>query len=409
VKRRVVVTGGAVISALGSEWKDILVKLKEGKNCVRRMEEWDKYKHMNTRLAAPVDFVMPDYPRKIIRGLGRVGQLALVSADRALEAAGIDKNDPELKGGRAGIAYGSSMGSIDSLLDFYSMLVLDDVTKMSATTYIKAMPQTCAANIGVIFGLTGRIITSNTACTSGSQAIGFAYEAIKYGMQDIMLAGGAEEMCPANAAVFDTLFAASSKNDSPHKTPAAYDKNRDGLVVGEGAGCLILEEYEHAKKRGAKIIAEIAGFGTNTDGTHITQPNRTTMGIAMKLALEDSQLDQSSIGYVNTHGTATEAGDIAESWATADVFQKPVPVSTLKSYIGHTLGACGAIEAWISIQMMREKWFCPNLNLDELDPRCAPLDYITGSGREIDAGCIMSNNFAFGGINTSLIFKNISE
>jgi 3-oxoacyl-[acyl-carrier-protein] synthase II len=405
VKRRVVITGGAVISALGSEWKDILVKLKEGKNCVRRMDEWDKYTHMNTRLAAPVDFTMPDYPRKMIRSLGRVGQLALVSADRALGAAGIDKSDPELKGGRAGVAYGSSMGSINSLLDFYSMLVLGDVTKMSATTYIKAMPQTCAVNIGVIFGLTGRIITSNTACTSGSQAIGFAYETIKYGMQDIMLAGGADEMCAANAAVFDTLFAASSKNDSPHKTPAAYDKNRDGLVVGEGAGCLVLEEYEHAKRRGAKIVAEIVGFGTNTDGTHITQPNRTTMGIAMKLALEDSQLHQSSIGYINTHGTATEAGDIAESWATADVFQKPVPASTLKSYIGHTLGACGAIEAWIAIQMMKEKWFCPNLNLDELDPRCAPLDYITESGREIDTSCIMSNNFAFGGINTSLIFS----
>jgi 3-oxoacyl-[acyl-carrier-protein] synthase II len=301
------------------------------------------------------------------------------------------------------------MGSIDALLDFYSMLVMGDVTKMSATTYIKAMPQTCAANIGVIFGLTGRIITSNTACTSGSQAIGLAYETIKYGMQDIMLAGGADEMCAANAAVFDTLFAASTKNDSPHKTPAAYDKNRDGLVVGEGAGCLVLEEYEHAKNRGAKIVAEIVGFGTNTDGTHITQPNRTTMGIAMKLALEDSQLDQSSIAYVNTHGTATEAGDIAESWATADVFQRPVPASTLKSYIGHTLGACGAIEAWIAIQMMREKWFCPNLNLDEQDPRCAPLDYITGSGREINTDCIMSNNFAFGGINTSLIFRNLKE
>jgi 3-oxoacyl-[acyl-carrier-protein] synthase II len=408
VKRRVVITGGSVISALGSEWKDIFSRLKEGKNCARRMDEWDKYVHMNTRLAAPVDFVMPDYPRKMIRGLGRVGQLALVSADRALEAAGIDRDDPELKSGRAGVAYGSSMGSIDSLLDFYSMLVLGDVTKMSATTYIKAMPQTCAANIGVIFGLTGRVITTNTACTSGSQAIGFAYETIKHGLQDIMLAGGAEEMCPANAAVFDTLFAASSKNDSPHKTPAAYDINRDGLVVGEGAGCLLLEEYEHAKKRGAKIFAEIAGFGTNTDGTHITQPNRSTMGIAMKLALEDSQLDQSSIGYVNTHGTATEAGDIAESWATMDIFQRPVPASTLKSYIGHTLGACGAIEAWLSIQMMREKWFCPNLNLDSLDPRCAPLDYITGSGREIDASCIMSNNFAFGGINTSLIFRNLS-
>jgi 3-oxoacyl-[acyl-carrier-protein] synthase II len=407
VKRRVVITGGAVISALGSEWKDIFIRLKEGKNCVRRMDEWDKYRHMNTRLAAPVDFVMPDYPRKMIRGLGRVGQLALVSADRALEAAGIDKSDPELRGGRAGVAYGSSMGSIDSLLDFYNMLVMGDVTKMSATTYIKAMPQTCAANIGVIFGLTGRIITSNTACTSGSQSIGFAYETIKYGLQDIMLAGGAEEMCPANAAVFDTLFAASSKNDSPHKTPAAYDKNRDGLVVGEGAGCMVLEEYEHAKKRGAKIVAEIVGFGTNTDGTHITQPNRATMGIAMKLALEDSLLDQSSIGYVNTHGTATEAGDIAESWATADVFQRPIPASTLKSYIGHTLGACGAIEAWIAIQMMKEKWFCPNLNLDEPDPRCAPLDYITGSGREIDTQYIMSNNFAFGGINTSLVFSLI--
>jgi len=271
------------------------------------------------------------------------------------------------------------------------------------------MPQTCAANIGVIFGLTGRIITTNTACTSGSQSIGLAYETIQYGYQDLMLAGGAEELSPADAAVFDTLFAASSKNDNPEKTPAAYDKHRDGLVVGEGAGTLVLEEYEHAKRRGAKIIAEIAGFGTNTDGTHITQPNRPTMAIAMKLALESSGVDKSLIGYVNTHGTATDAGDIAESWATADVFERPIPASTLKSYIGHTLGACGAIEAWIAINMMREKWFCPNLNLEVLDTQCGPLDYITGNGREIDTEYIMSNNFAFGGINTSLIFKKCNE
>jgi 3-oxoacyl-[acyl-carrier-protein] synthase II len=223
----------------------------------------------------------------------------------------------------------------------------------------------------------------------------------------MMLAGGAEEMNPANAAVFDTLFAASSKNDTPLKTPAAYDKNRDGLVVGEGAGTFVLEEYEHAIRRGAKIIAEIVGFGTNTDGAHITQPNRPTMAIAMKLALESSGLDPSVIGYVNTHGTATDAGDIAESWATADVFQRPIPVSTLKNYIGHTLGACGAIEAWIAINMMREKWFCPNLNLEEFDTRCGPLDYITGSGMEIDTEYLMSNNFAFGGINTSLIFRKL--
>jgi len=407
MKKRVVITGGSVISALGDEWPQIYKALKAGKNCIRYMKDWERYTYMNTMLACPIDFTMPDYPRKKIRGLGRVGQLALVSADRALASSGIKPDDPELKSGRIGVAYGSSMGSIEPLLDFYSMLVLDDIKKITATTYIKAMPQTCAANIGVFFGLSGRIITTNTACTSGSQAIGFAYEAIQNGVQDVMIAGGAEELSPMDAAVFDTLFAASSKNNTPEKTPSAYDKNRDGLVVGEGAGTLILEEYEHAKKRGAKIIAEIAGFGTNTDGTHITQPNRETQSIVMKLALENAGLSPSDVGYVNTHGTATDTGDIAESWATADVFQRPVPVSTLKSYIGHTLGACGAIEAWISINMMKEKWFCPNLNLEELDSACGPLDYITGNGREIDTEYVMSNNFAFGGINTSLIFRNI--
>jgi 3-oxoacyl-[acyl-carrier-protein] synthase II len=404
--RRVVITGGSVVSALGNEWRDIYQNLKAGKNCVRLMPEWERY-GMNTMLAAPVDFTMPDYPRKKIRGLGRVGQLALVSADRALANAGIGADDPELKNGRCGVAFGSSMGSIEPLLDFYSMLVLDDIRKITATTYIRAMPQTCAANIGVFYGLTGRLITTNTACTSGSQAIGFAYEAIQNGVQDLIIAGGAEELSAMDAAVFDVLFAASSKNGTPEKTPAAFDKNRDGLVIGEGAGTLILEEYEHAKKRGAHIIAEIAGFATNIDGMHITQPNRVTQRIVMNMALENARLDASSIGYVNAHGTATDTGDIAESWATADVFQRPVPVSTLKSYIGHTLGACGAIEAWISINMMKEKWFCPNLNLAEIDPACGPLDYITGNGREIDAEYIMSNNFAFGGINTSLIFRNI--
>ena len=168
-----------------------------------------------------------------------------------------------------------------------------------------------------------------------------------------------------------------------------------------------MEEYEHAKKRGARIIAEIVGFGHNTDGSHITQPNRSTQSIAMQLALQDAGIDPSVIGYVNTHGTATDTGDVAESWATADVFQRPVPVSTLKNYIGHTLGACGAIEAWVSINMMKEKWFCPNLNLVDIDPEIAPLDYITGGGRSIDTEYVMSNNFAFGGINTSLIFKNL--
>jgi 3-oxoacyl-[acyl-carrier-protein] synthase II len=405
-KRRVVVTGGGAVSALGSDWNDIIHRLKSGKNCVCRMNCWDKYEKMNTRLAAPVQFNPPAYPRKKIRGFGRVALMALVATEQALKSASYSEDSPELKNGRFGVAYGSSMGSIEPLLGIAAMIISNDVTKMNSTTYISLMPQTCAANLEVFYGLRGRLITTNTACTSGSQAIGLAYETIQNGKQDVMIAGGAEELSVLDAAVFDTLFATSVKNDTPGITPSAYDKNRDGLVVGEGAGSLILEEYEHALKRGAKIYAEIIGFGTNTDGTHITNPNRETMAGALRLALEDAGISSDEIGYVNTHGTATTAGDIAESHATFDVFKRPVPVSTLKNYIGHTLGACGALEAWFSINMMNDGWFAPNINLKDLDEDCAHLDYITGSGRDIKTGYIMSNNFAFGGINTSLIFKN---
>ncbi|MBR4448974.1 MAG: beta-ketoacyl-ACP synthase [Treponema sp.] len=408
--RRVVVTGGSMVSALGNDWPTALENLKAKKNFVRYMKEWDeKYPLMNTRLAVPVDFEIDKekYPRKAIRGMGRVAQMALVATDGALQDAGLLGSE-ELSAGRAGIAYGSSIGSVDPLMEMYSMLVTNDTSKVGSTTYIKAMPQTCAANLEVYYHLTGRIITTNTACTSGSLSIGYAYEAIKYGKQDIMIAGGAEEFCTMDTATFDTLFSTSTKNDTPEKTPSAYDKDRDGLVIGEGSGTLILEEYEHAKARGAKIYAEIAGFGTTTDGTHITSPNRPTIAHAIQLALEDAGLSPDQIGYVNTHGTGTAAGDITETNATFDVFKRAVPVSTVKNYIGHTLGACGAIESWLTINMMREGWFMPNLNLVNLDPECAPLDYITGDGRNIQTDYVMNNNFAFGGINTSLIFKRVN-
>lgn len=408
--RRVVVTGGSMVSALGNDWQTALKNLRAKKNFIRYMKEWDeKYPLMNTRLACPVDFEIDKekYPRKAIRGMGRVAQMALVATDGALQDAGLLGSE-ELSAGRTGIAYGSSIGSVDPLMEMYSMLVTNDTSKVGSTTYIKAMPQTCAANLEVYYHLTGRIITTNTACTSGSLSIGYAYEAIKYGKQDIMIAGGAEEFCTMDTATFDTLFSTSTKNDTPEKTPSAYDKDRDGLVIGEGSGTLILEEYEHAKARGVKIYAEIAGFGTTTDGTHITSPNRPTIAHAIQLALEDAGLSPDQIGYVNTHGTGTTAGDITETNATFDVFKRAVPVSTVKNYIGHTLGACGAIESWLTINMMREGWFMPNLNLVNLDPECAPLDYITGDGRSIQTDYVMNNNFAFGGINTSLIFKRVN-
>jgi 3-oxoacyl-[acyl-carrier-protein] synthase II len=292
--------------------------------------------------------------------------------------------------------------------DFTRMYSEKTTEGINATSYIRMMSHTAPVNIGVFFGITGRIITTSSACTSGSQGIGYAYEAIKMGRQVAMLAGGAEELDATAAAVFDTLFATSTKNnDTPALTPRPFHAQRDGLVLGEGACTLVLEELEHARARGANIYAELVGYGTNTDGRHVTQPNADTMAQAMRLALEDAELPPSAIPYVNAHGTATEHGDIAESVGTHGVFGERVAISSLKSYMGHTLGACGALEAWMSIEMMRSGWFAPTLHLGPgaVDPRCAPLDYVVGEGRQLQTDFVMSNNFAFGGINTSLIFR----
>ncbi len=236
-----------------------------------------------------------------------------------------------------------------------------------------------------------------------------AYEALKYGQQTAMVAGGGEELCPTESAVFDTLFATSLKNDNSKSAPSPYDKDRDGLVIGEGAGTLVLEEYQHAVARGATIYAELVGFASNCDASHVTQPRKETMQICMEMALKDADLSADQIGYVSAHGTATDRGDVAETNATEGALGKGMLISSLKSYFGHTLGACGAVEAWVAIEMMNDGWFNPTLNLKNVDPECGDLDYITGSGREIDCDYVMSNNFAFGGINTSLIFKRINE
>jgi 3-oxoacyl-[acyl-carrier-protein] synthase II len=224
-----------------------------------------------------------------------------------------------------------------------------------------------------------------------------------------MIAGGAEELCPTEAAVFDTLYATSTRNDSPELSPRPFDRDRDGLVIGEGACTLILENRDHALERGANIYAEILGFGTNSDGEHVTQPSPETMQVAIELSLADAGLKPEEIGYVCAHGTATERGDIAESQATQAVFGSDISISSLKSYMGHTLGACGALESWLAIEMMNHDWFAPTINLDNVDPRCAALNYIQGNGREIHTDYVMNNNFAFGGINTSLVFGRHRE
>jgi 3-oxoacyl-[acyl-carrier-protein] synthase II len=404
--KRVVITGMGGVSALGHDWQQVKASLLAKHNCVIRMDEWDRYPDLNTRLAAPVrDFAIPShYSRKKIRSMGRVSLMATRASELALEDAGL-LNDPVLSSGQVGVAYGSSTGSTDPIMGFGDMLKTGEMSGLTATSYIRMMAHTTAVNIGVFFGLQGRIHTTSSACTSASQGIGYAYEAIKYGMQTIMLAGGGEELCPTEAVVFDTLFATSTTNDTPEQTPRPFDKQRDGLVIGEGACTLILEELEHAQARGATIYAELVGFGTNSDGQHVTQPNAHTMEVAIRLALKDAKLSPQDIGYISAHGTATDRGDIAETTATHAVFGANTPISSLKSYTGHTLGACGSLEAWTSIQMMNEGWFAPTLNLNEVDPECGELDYIKGDIRQLETQYIMSNNFAFGGINTSLIFK----
>ncbi|MGL6162365.1 beta-ketoacyl-ACP synthase [Microbulbifer sp.] len=404
--KRVVVTGMAGISPIGQGWQQVRESLQQRRSGVVYMDDWNKYEGLETRLGAPVvDFEKPKhYTRKRVRSMGRVSLMAVRATELALEEAGL-LDDPILKSGAAGVAYGSSAGTPAAIGDFGNMLINHRTDGLNATSYIKMMSHTTAVNIGVFFGLCGRVYTTSSACTSGSQGIGYAYEAIRNGSQTVMVAGGAEELCATEAAVFDTLFATSTKNESPGATPRPFDRERDGLVIGEGACTLVLEDYDHAVARGARIYAEIVGFGTNSDGSHVTQPQSPTMQVALQQAIVQAGIDAQAIGYVSAHGTATDRGDVAESHATLNAFGRAVPISSMKSYTGHTLGACGALESWASIQMMRECWFHPTINLENIDPDCAELDYIQGDGRAIDTEYVMSNNFAFGGINTSLIFK----
>ena len=403
--KRVVITGMGGITPLGHDWSDIETRLRQGRNAVRRMPEWDFFESLNSRLGCPVDdFKIPDWPRKHLRSMGRVAQLAVAASERALRDAGL-LGDVSIGDGRMGVAYGSSGGSVEPVRVMGRMLETGSMQGVTATSYVQMMAHTTAVNVGMFFGLKGRILPTSSACTSGSQAIGFGYETIQQGKQKLMLCGGAEELSGPGVAVFDTLFATSTRNDDAALTPRPFDRARDGLVVGEGAATLVLEEYEHARARGARIYAEIVGFGCNSDGNHITQPTSETMATAMQLALQDAQLSPDAIGYVSAHGTATDRGDVAESHATAQVLGKRVPVSSMKSYVGHTLGACGALESWWAVQMMRDGWFAPTINLSEPDAACAELDYIVGAGRAMEAEYVMNNNFAFGGINTSLVFR----
>jgi 3-oxoacyl-[acyl-carrier-protein] synthase II len=267
------------------------------------------------------------------------------------------------------------------------------------------MVHTTAVNITKMFGITGRVISSSTACTTSSQSMGFGYEAVKYGLQDAMICGGADEYDTTTVAVFDNLLACSTDfNDTPHLTPRPFDTKRDGLVVGEGAGALLLEEYEFAKKRGADIIGEVIGFSCNNNGGDLILPNTNGITETIRLGLKNARIEPDQVDFVSAHATATKMGDVTEAMAIYKAYGDSPYVTGLKSYMGHTMGSCGVIEAIITLYMMEQGIIVPTLNLDEVDKRCSMIRHTTKL-RESDIRIAAIQNFAFGGVNTSLLIK----
>jgi 3-oxoacyl-[acyl-carrier-protein] synthase II len=334
--------------------------------------------------------------------MGRVALLALHATEQATAQAGLEAE--LLSSGRTGIAYGSTSGSSIELEAFSRPLMnTNSMRGLESNAYLRIMAHTCAANLASHFRVRGRVQPTCSACTSGSQAVGVGYEVIKRGTADVMICGGAEEMHYTTAVTFDLLMATSVHfNDTPEASPRPFDRGRDGLIVGEAAATLVLEELEHAKKRGATIHAEVLGYASNCDGGHITQPDPEGMRRVMMLSLEDAGVSPDQIDYVNAHATGTPIGDVAEARATWSVFERAVPISSQKGHVGHTLGACGTLEAIWTVEMMRRGFFAPTRNLTEVDPECPALDFVQEI-REAKAKIAMSNNFAFGGVNTSIV------
>lgn len=407
-EERVVITGVGLCSPIGDSLDEVSAALQHQRHGIVVMNEWDQIGQLGTRLAAPVLTVSrKDFPRKQTRTMGRVGVLSLFATERAITDAGLDAD--LLSSGRVGLAHGSTHGSSGALQEFAtSLFSKNSFAGLQGSAYLKIMSHTTAANLAMHYSIRGRVLTTCAACVSSSQAIGLAYEAVRSGQQEVMVAGGAEELHFTHAGIFDIMFATSTRyNTQPELSPRPFDSARDGLVVGEGAATVVLESYARAKARDAHIYAEVLGFGTNCDGMHVTRPSSEGMAGAMRLALVDAALDPSRVDYINAHGTATELGDIAESTATASVYGTSVPVSSTKSYTAHTLGACGGIEAIFCLAMLRDDFLPPTRNLQEVDPKCAPLAYIRDGCRDVRVDTIASNNFAFGGMNTSLIFGRV--
>jgi 3-oxoacyl-[acyl-carrier-protein] synthase II len=337
--------------------------------------------------------------------MGRLSIFAVQAAQQALKDANIP---PEaLSDNRLGCVVGSTMGSAESIAEAFEVLLPDnDLSQLTSTKFFQCVSHTAALNVGQFLGITGTVMSTNAACASALQAIGSGYDLIRTGQQDIMLCGGAEGLHPTVVGSFDVLFATSTNfNQTPKATPRPFDAKRDGLVCAEGAGIVILEDYDLAKKRKAKIYAEIIGFNSSGNGSHVSESNRQAIASCINETLKRAQLCPQDIDYINAHATATIQGDKEEANAIRQIFGATIPVSSLKGNIGHTLGASGAIELIASLIMMEKSLIYPTLNLTEPDNDCRGINHVMQPlAKKINI--LLKNCFAFGGINASLVCKN---
>ncbi|MEM9056137.1 MAG: beta-ketoacyl-ACP synthase [Pseudomonadota bacterium] len=405
---RVVITGAGAVCGLGQRTVDLVGRLREGRSALKRVSWPQGEAHQYSALAAPVDdFAAPaHYTRRQTRSMGRVALMAVRAAELAFEEAGL-LGDPVLKNGTTGVAFGSSIGCVDALDELGHLIVGKSTSRLTATSYVRMMSHTATVNIDVFFGLTGRVLPTSSGCTSGAQGIGYAYEAIRDGHQNIMVAGGADELSRLMVGMFDDAGVPALEDASEWNTPVPFGPGHAGPVFGEGACALVLENYDHARARGAAILGEVVGFGTNVGTGREGHPDAASLEACQRLALADAGIAASDVGYVSACGLATAGADAAESAALHAVFGTAKPVSALKSYLGHTLAASGALEAWLAVAMMNAGWLAPTLGLDAVADSNAPLDYLRGSGRQAEIEHVMANAFAIEGINTSLLFRRV--
>lgn len=412
MKRRVVVTGMGVVHSLGQDIGTFWNAIKEGRNGISTVTKFDTT-DFSTKVAAEIaDFDPSAYiDKKDAKRMDLFCQYAVVAAQQAIDMAGLDasKLDPY----RAGVLIGSGIGGIKTLEDNCRILFEKGPKRVSPFFVPMMIANMASGQVAIRFGFKGYNACVVTACATSNHSIGNAMRVIQNGEADVMITGGAEASITPVGFVGFCAARAMTENDDPSTACRPFDKDRDGFVMGEGAGILLLEEYEHARKRGAKILAELVGYGCTCDAYHITAPSPDGEAVArcIELALEDAGIQAEQIGYINAHGTGTPLNDPMESAVIRKVLGKhadDVPVSSTKSMTGHLLGAAGGIEAVISVMALQDGFLPPTINLKNQDPAC-DLDYIPNVGRKKQVEYVLSNAFGFGGHNGVLIFKRYED